>query len=284
LNFAQFNEWLIHAPPRRPLLMGILNITPDSFSDGGSFSSVESAIAHVELMAATGADLIDVGGESTRPGSLPVSSEEQIRRIVTVIEAISRRIASVVISVDTTRADVARAAVSAGATVINDISAGRDDPAMLPFVAEHQLPIILMHMQGTPKTMQQNPVYADVVKEVGEFLVERRQAAIAAGVNPAHVLLDPGIGFGKTDEHNLQLLRALSHLAKLGSPLLIGVSRKGFIGRITGEADAADRVWGTAAAIGWCVANGAGVSRVHDVDSMSKVVRMVRAIVGHDGI
>ena len=233
--------------------MGVLNVTPDSFSDGGRFVSTQAAVAQAQDMIGAGADLIDVGGESTRPGTLPVPSQEQIRR----------------------------AACEAGAGLINDISAGRDDPAMLPLAAQHQLPIVLMHMQGTPQTMQANPVYSDVVAQVSAFLVERRNAAVNAGIAPSQILLDPGLGFGKTDAHNVALLRETSHLAAIGQPLVIGASRKGFVGRITGETDVHDRLMGTAAVVGWCAANGAGILRVHDVGAMFKVVQMVRAIVGN---
>jgi len=260
--------------------MGVLNVTPDSFSDGGRFVSTQAAVAQAQDMIGAGADLIDVGGESTRPGTLPVPSQEQIRRVIPAIEAISRR-TDTLLSIDSTRADVARAACEAGAGLINDISAGRDDPAMLPLAAQHQLPIVLMHMQGTPQTMQANPVYSDVVAQVSAFLVERRNAAVNAGIAPSQILLDPGLGFGKTDAHNVALLRETSHLAAIGQPLVIGASRKGFVGRITGETDVHDRLMGTAAVVGWCAANGAGILLVHDVGAMFKVVQMVRAIVGN---
>jgi len=275
---SQLEDWLISAR-RRPLVMGVLNMTPDSFSDGGQFASPEVASEFALQMIDSGADWIDIGGESTRPGSSPVSSDEQIRRVVPAIEAIAGR-SDTLLSIDTTRAAVAKGACEAGAGLVNDISAGRDDPKMFALAAALGLPIILMHMRGTPKTMQENPVYADVVGEVEQFLIERREAAIAAGVKPDRILFDPGIGFGKTDQHNLELLRATSRLASLGSPLVIGASRKGFIGRITGESAPADRVMGTAAIVGWCAANGAAILRVHDVEQMSGVLGMVRAITG----
>jgi dihydropteroate synthase len=281
LNAAEFNGWLENPPPRKPLVMGVLNLTPDSFSDGGRFDSIESAVAHAQALAAAGADIIDIGGESARPGSMPVPPQEQIHRVIPAIRALADRSIKVVISIDTTSAQVARAAVDAGAGMINDISAGRDDPAMLSLGAQCKLPIILMHMQGTPATMQQNPAYREVGKEVRDFLIERRQAACDAGIDRAHILLDPGIGFGKTDEHNLELLRQTGSFAQLGSPLVIGASRKGFIGRITGELDAADRVFGTAAVVAWCVANGTGIVRVHDVGAMNKIVQMIAALIGN---
>ena len=276
-----FRDWLASLPPRRrPLVMGVLNVTPDSFSDGGALGSVNTAVAAAIDMVAGGADLIDIGGESTRPGSLPVSPDEQIRRVVPVVAAARRARVGVTLSIDTTRAAVAAAALDAGADVVNDISAGRDDPALLPLVASRGVPVVLMHMQGTPATMQLNPTYSDVTAEVIAFLRERVNAARLAGIAQNSILLDPGIGFGKTLEHNLQLLRDTSSIvsALLPHPLLIGASRKGFIGKITGETDPARRQFGTAATVAWSVANGAAVVRVHDVREMVQVVRMVRAI------
>jgi dihydropteroate synthase len=269
---------------RRTLLMGVLNVTPDSFSDGGRFATAERAIEHAREMALAGADLIDVGGESTRPGSQPVPSEEQIRRVVPVISELTGQGGQgqfeAVISIDTTRAAVAEAALDAGAHVVNDISGGRDDPGMLPLVARRRVPVVLMHMRGTPATMQVDPRYDDVVGEVARFLRERLDAAVAAGVAEADVLLDPGIGFGKTAAHNFELLRRLPEIAAAaaGRPLVLGVSRKGFIGRISGEPDPANRLFGTAAAVAWSVAHGASVVRVHDVAAMAQVVRVIEAI------
>lgn len=261
--------------------MGILNVTPDSFSDGGLFAAVESAEQHARRMIGEGADLIDVGGESTRPGSSPVDEAEQIRRVAPVIRAI-RQASPVAISIDTTRSAVADAALDAGATLINDISAGRDDPRMLSLAAARGTPIALMHMQGTPATMQADPRYQDVTAEVKAFLVERDAAARSAGVKAHRILLDPGIGFGKTYEHNLTLLRRLSDFIDLGRPLLVGASRKGFIGQATGATEVTQRVHGTAATIAWSLANGAAMVRVHDVGPMVQVVRMMRAIQGID--
>jgi len=279
LDRPGFESWLRDSSPhRRVLVMGVLNVTPDSFSDGGRFAARDAAVAHAVEMAEAGADLIDVGGESTRPGSQPVPAEEQIRRVVPVIEEIARRNLPVVVSIDTTRASVAAAALDAGAGVVNDISAGRDDAAMLPSVAERGVPVVLMHMQGTPATMQLNPTYDDVVRETIDFLHERIAAAEGAGVAPHRILVDPGIGFGKTMAHNLELLRRQSEFAMLGRPVLIGTSRKGFIGRITNEPEPSRRLFGTAASVAWSVANGAAVVRVHDVAEMSKVVRMTEAI------
>jgi dihydropteroate synthase len=275
---SEFDAWLKN-PARRPLVMGVLNVTPDSFSDGGRFAARDAAVAHAIEMAAAGADLIDVGGESTRPGSQPVPAEEQVRRVVPVIEEIARRNVSAVVSIDTTRATVAAAALDAGASLVNDISAGRDDAAMLPLVAERGVPVVLMHMQGTPATMQLNPTYDDVTAETIAFLRERIAVAEHAGVEPHRILVDPGIGFGKTMAHNLELLRRQDELvATLDRPVVIGTSRKGFIGRITNEPEPSRRLFGTAAAVAWSVANGAAVVRVHDVAEMSKVVRMTEAI------
>jgi dihydropteroate synthase len=278
---SDFNLWIAN-PQRRPLVMGVLNVTPDSFSDGGRFSDVGAAVARAEAMAASGAKVIDIGGESTRPGSQPVSSEEQIRRIVPVVQVLSGRIPAI-LSIDTTRAAVAEAALDAGANLINDISAGRDDPALLSLVARREIPMILMHMQGTPATMQMHPTYGDVTSEVIQFLSNRVTAAIAAGVAPSSVLIDPGIGFGKTMEHNLELLRRLREFGSLGCPIVVGTSRKGFIGKITGEEPASGRPFGTAATVAWSLINGVSLVRVHDVEPMSQVVRMIEAIQGVTG-
>ncbi len=258
--------------------MGVLNVTPDSFSDGGRFAAPDAAVRHARQMIADGADLIDVGGESTRPGSAPVPPEEQIRRVMPVLQEIGRL--PVAISIDTSSGVVAEAAIDAGACIVNDVFAGTADPGLLPMAGRRGACVILMQMQGTPATMQLAPAYADVVAEVADFLRRRRDAAIAAGVPRHKILLDPGIGFGKAIAHNLQLIRELPALAALGRPLVLGVSRKKFIGDITGETAADQRVFGTAAAVALCAANGAAVLRVHDVGAMARVVRMVRAIQG----
>ena len=276
LTPEELKKWL-RDPRRRPAVMGVLNVTPDSFSDGGRFFDPAAAIAHGEALAAAGAAVIDIGGESTRPGSQPVPDEEQIRRVVPVVAALRKKVTST-LSIDTTRAAVAAAALDAGAGVVNDIFSGRDDPQLLPLVARRGVPIILMHIQGRPATMQVNPVYADVTQEVATFLRDRVSDAIAAGIAPDHILIDPGIGFGKTVAHNLELLRRLRELKQLGQPLVVGTSRKGFIEKITGEGAASGRPFGTAAAIAWAVANGADLLRVHDVGPMSQVVRMIEAI------
>jgi dihydropteroate synthase len=272
-----FNQWLM-TPVRPPLVMGIINLTPDSFSDGGRLAGLDAAAAYAQQLEQAGADWLDVGGESTRPGALPIAPAEQIRRTIAAIAEIRRQTATL-ISIDTTSSEVARAALDAGANVVNDISAGRDDPAMFPLVAERGVPIILMHMQGTPQTMHLSPVYADVTAEVSAFLTDRRDQAVASGVNLDKILFDPGIGFGKNAPHDLQLVRDTSALAALGSPLVVGPSRKRFIGHITGEERPDRRLFGTAAVVAWCVANGAAVVRVHDVGPISQVVRVVQAII-----
>jgi dihydropteroate synthase len=257
--------------------MGVLNVTPDSFSDGGRFSDPAAAVQGALQMIQEGADWVDVGGESTRPGAQSVDPQEQIRRVIPVIGAI-RKQAQTLLSIDTTHAGVAQAALDAGADVVNDISAGRDDPGMFPLVAGRSAAIILLHMQGTPPTMQVSPTYRDVTVEVSDFLMERRTAATAAGVLTHRILLDPGLGFGKSLSHNLALMRDTASLARLGAPLMVGPSRKSFIGKVTDQPNVGDRVFGTAAAVAWCVANGAAVVRVHDVGPIAQVIKMICAI------
>ena len=241
-------------------LMGIVNVTPDSFSDGGTFDSARAAIDHARRLVAEGAGIVDVGGESTRPGADPVPAEAELRRVLPVIEGIE----GAQVSVDTMKLEVARAAVEAGASYVNDVTAFRHDPGMAGFVAEHRLDCCLMHMLGEPRTMQVDPRYEDVVSDVKAFLEERLAFAVGEGVAEERIMLDPGIGFGKTLEHNLELLRRLDELAALGRPLVVGVSRKSFIGRITGR-DVAERAVGTAAANVLAYERGARVFRVHDV-------------------
>ncbi|MEN6336993.1 MAG: dihydropteroate synthase [Phycisphaerales bacterium] len=260
------------------LVMGILNVTPDSFSDGGQFLDPNDAVEHGVQMAAQGAAVIDVGGESTRPGSKPVPPAEQIRRTVPVIGALAERI-DVPISIDTTDFEVAHAALRAGASIINDISA-LSDVRMTEVAVQQQVPVILMHMQGAPATMQAEPHYDDVATEVRDFLVERAEKAVRLGIPKERVFIDPGIGFGKTLEHNLLLLRNLDKLVATGYRVLVGPSRKGSIGKITGRDKPADRVFGTAAAVAHCVTAGVSIVRVHDVPEMVDVVKVTRAITG----
>ena len=271
---ALLNEWLLD-PNRRPLIVGVLNVTPDSFSDGGRFAQHDAAIARGREMVAQGADWIDIGGESTRPGSDPVEAREQIRRVLPVISAL--RGVGAVLSIDTTRAAVAEAALEAGARVINDITAGTDDEQMLSVMRRAEA-VVLMHMLGSPRTMQQDPRYGDVVAEVGSYLLARAAALEAAGISRERILIDPGIGFGKTQRHNLLLLRAIPRLASDGYPVLVGASRKGFIGEITAEPVPERRLFGTAAAVAMAVAGGASAVRVHDVGQMRQVVDMTLAI------
>jgi len=262
---------------RRTLVMGILNVTPDSFSDGGQFFSLESAVERARQLIREGADIIDVGGESSRPGAQPVPVEEELRRVVPVIRAI-RKESSVPISVDTYKAAVAAAALEAGANIINDISALRFDSQMVKVVAQARVPVVLMHMQGEPRTMQQNPVYTDVVREIKEFLAERIAFAQAHGVQ--HIIIDPGIGFGKTVAHNIEILRRLGELQELGRPILIGTSRKSFIGRLGSATPLPvnQRLEGTIASTVIAVCNGAQIVRVHDVAPMKRALAIVDAV------
>ncbi|MFQ3679039.1 MAG: dihydropteroate synthase [Pseudanabaenaceae cyanobacterium] len=260
---------------QRTYLMAVLNVTPDSFSDGGQFYSVERALAKVEAIAAA-TDILDIGGESTRPGATPVAVEEELARVIPVIRAVRARHPHLLISIDTTKAVVAEAALAAGANILNDVSAGRDDPQMLPLAAQTQAPIVLMHRQGKPATMQQNPQYRDVVAEVRQFLTDAQTMAKALGI--AAMAVDPGIGFGKTLEHNLALLRRLPDLQTLEAPVLVGVSRKSFLGTLCDRPQPADRVWGTAAACTAAIAGGADILRVHDVWEMRDVCRVADAL------
>lgn len=247
-----------------PRIMGVLNVTPDSFSDGGRHTDVDTAAAAARSMLDQGADLLDVGGESTRPGAEPVDVDEQCRRVLPVIERLHDALAPL-ISIDTTSAAVAEAALDAGACMINDVSAGRHDPEMLALAADRGVPLVLMHMQGMPRTMQDDPRYDDVVEEVAGFLRERLDAAEDSGVRREQVVLDPGIGFGKRFEHNLDLLAQLDRLLATGQPVLVGASRKRFLGTITGEADPTRRDAATAAVTALAVAAGVRLIRVHNV-------------------
>ena len=258
------------------LVMGILNITPDSFSDGGQFLDADSAVAHGLQMVAEGAALLDIGGESTRPGSEPVPPAEQIRRIVPVIESLAGQV-DVPISVDTRDMDVAQAALEAGAAIINDITALSDDRLAI-LAAQKQVPVILMHMQGIPGTMQNEPTYDDVVGEVLHFLLERAQHAESFGIPSERIFIDPGIGFGKTLEHNLALLKYIDRFVATGYRVLVGASRKRFIGALTGRENPSDRAFGTAATVALCAAAGVSVVRVHDVAPMCDVVGVTEAV------
>jgi dihydropteroate synthase len=249
----------------RPLIMGILNVTPDSFSDAGQFQAVDQAVNHARRMLDEGADIIDVGGESTRPGSERVDVTEQKVRVVPVIESIRAVIPDAIISIDTTLSEVAESALAAGADMINDISAGRDDAGMFELVADRNCPYCLMHMQGTPGTMQDDPVYDDVVEEIKAFLLERADAAITAGVDKTNIILDPGIGFGKSREHNLILMANLKAFVDSGYPILLGASRKRFMGSICEGARPDELVAATCATTVIGLQAGVRIFRVHDV-------------------
>jgi dihydropteroate synthase len=254
--------------------MGILNVTPDSFSDSGKYLDLEQAVVQGLKLAEDGADFIDVGGESTRPGSEPVSVEEEIRRVVPVIKTLSKKV-NIPISIDTYKSDTADAALQAGAVIVNDISAMTFDAKMASVVVKYQASIVLMHMKGAPKTMQENPTYENVTKEVKQFLSERLFAAKEAGIE--QMIVDPGIGFGKKFEHNIQLLRELKSFTSLGYPLLVGPSRKAFLGAIL-HLPANERIEGTAAVVTSAILNGANIIRVHDVKEMKRVAMVTDAL------
>jgi len=258
------------------LVMGVLNVTPDSFSDGGEFFAPDKAVEHGLQMAAGGAAIIDVGGESTRPGSASVSADEQIRRVVPVIEALCKK-TNVPVSIDTYKFEVAQAALDAGAAMINDITALSDE-RVGELAVERRLPVVLMHMQGTPATMQNEPKYDDVVGEVLEFLLDRAKRAGKLGISNDMIFIDPGIGFGKTTEHNLSLLNNIAKFVATGYRVLVGTSRKRFIGQITGKEKPAERIFGTAATVALCAAAGVSIVRVHDVADMVDVVKVINKL------
>ena len=261
-----------------PVLMGVLNVTPDSFSDGGEFFSKEVAAARAADMLEEGAEIIDVGGESTRPGSDPVSPEEEAKRVVPVVREILAERPDATVSIDTYRSETAESALEAGVRIVNDVTALRGDPRMARVVAEARCPVILMHMLGEPKTMQRDPRYDDVVREVRDFLAERAENAIAEGVEQEKIIVDPGIGFGKTLDHNLALLYHLDALVELGFSVLVGTSRKSFIGKITGVEKARERLFGTVAANVLAYERGAILFRVHDVRANREALAVARAI------
>jgi len=265
----------------RTLIMGVVNVTPDSFSDGGLFYDEARAIEHGLALAEEGADILDVGGESTRPGSEPISADKEMERVLPVIEALARHCPAVV-SVDTYRAEVARAALETGAQIINDITALRGDTGMAELAAASGAGLILMHMQGEPRTMQLEPAYGDVVAEVRDFLAAQARLAQEAGVEPGRIVLDPGIGFGKTLEHNLDLIRNLSALAGLGYPVMLGASRKRFIGVLTGRQDPRQRLWGSVGAHLLGAALGADIVRVHDVGPLKEALAVCDAVMARE--
>jgi len=262
---------------QRTYLMGVLNVTPDSFSDGGEFNTLDAALAQAQQLVTAGADIIDVGGQSTRPGAVEISLEEELDRVLSVVQVLRQEI-SVPLSVDTTRAAVAKAAVAAGADMVNDISGATFDPDMLPTVATLGVPIVLMHMRGTPQTMQQLTDYQDLIGEIYQFLEARISAAIACGIDSSRIIIDPGIGFAKKYNQSLEIIRRLSVFRSLNYPILVGTSRKSFIGHILNQPDPKARVWGTAAACCAAIASGADILRVHDVKEMRDVCRVADAI------
>jgi len=260
----------------RPAIMGVVNVTPDSFSDGGRFVDPACAIEHALRLADCGADLLDIGGESTRPGADPVDTGEELERVIPVIEGV-RRASRVPISIDTTKAAVGRAALDAGADMLNDISAGRFDAGMLPLAAESGVPICLMHMQGMPRTMQAAPHYGDLIGEIQEFLADAINRAVAAGVNRGAVAVDPGIGFGKDARDNIVILKRLAEFARLEAPILIGTSRKSFIGKML-DLDVDKRLEGTLATLAVAIEGGAAIIRVHDVAATARFMKMYLAL------
>ena len=264
---------------QKPLIMGILNVTPDSFSDGGKYNHVGTAMQQVEQMLAEGADIIDIGGESTRPGSDPVSAEEQIQRVIPVIQAIRKQFSNdLLISIDTTLSSVAEASLTVGADFINDVSAGLNDPDILNLAAKKSTPIVLMHNKGTPKTMQDNPYYEDVAIEVIDFLKTRINAALASGINKDNILIDPGIGFGKRKQDNLDLLAYLDKLVALGFPVLLGTSRKRFMGSICNVTEPSELVTATSVTTALGVMAGVKLFRVHDVKENRQAADVAWAI------
>lgn len=262
---------------QRTYLMGILNVTPDSFSDGGLFNTTSAALAQAQTMVDAGADIIDIGGQSTRPGAEQITLTEELDRVLSVLQIIRPKI-TIPISVDTTRAEVAQAAVEAGADIVNDISGGTYDPEMLPTVAKLDVPIMLMHIRGTPQTMQQLTDYQDLMGEIYSFLSQQIKAAITAGIQQEKIIIDPGIGFAKNYDQNLEIIRSLPTFKTLKCPILVGASRKSFIGKILNQPEPKARVWGTAAACCAAIFNGADILRVHDVAEMRDVSLVADAI------
>lgn len=259
--------------------MGVLNVTPDSFSDGGSFPSPEAAFEHGLRLVAEGAEIIDIGGESTRPGAEPVPADEELARVLPVIHHL-RRQSAVLISIDTSKASVAQASLDAGADIVNDVTGLRGDARMSSVIATARAGVIIMHMQGSPRTMQAAPHYSDVVQDVGDFFRQAIERAITFGIDPMSIALDPGIGFGKTPQHNCELLRNISTFAVLGRPLVLGVSRKSFLGWISGVSSIAERFWPGVALTSFCREHGARVMRVHEVRPHVEALRMTEAILG----
>lgn len=277
-------KYLSHSPERTQI-MSILNVTPDSFSEGGKYFDFKKAIGHAEVMVSEGADILDIGGESTRPGAESVPLEEELRRVIPVIENLVKKI-KLPISIDTYKSEVAKRALDSGARMVNDISGLRFDPQMVKIVAGYQVPVIIMHMQGTPRNMQENPEYVDVVDEIYDFFSERINFALDSGIKKENIYLDPGIGFGKTVEHNLEILRRLNEFQTLGYPLVLGTSRKSFIGKILDTKvdpvkkfyGVEERLEGSLATYVWAIVHGVKILRVHDVKETKKVTQVTEAI------
>jgi len=267
---------------RQGLIMGVLNVTPDSFSDGVKFFAAEKAIEHGLTMAADGADIVDVGGESTRPGAEPIAADEELRRVIPVIEKLRTKI-DVPISIDTSKTEVALAATQAGASIVNDVTGGRGDEGMLSLIAETKSALIIMHMQGTPRTMQKQPRYNEVVSEVADFFRQQYACAIGCNIDPMAIAFDPGIGFGKTLDHNLELLAQLERLRAHDRPLVIGVSRKSFLGKLANSPEMDDRGAPAVALTALLRTRGADVFRVHDVKENVSALRVTEAILGRTG-
>ncbi|PYL55417.1 MAG: dihydropteroate synthase [Verrucomicrobia bacterium] len=262
---------------KRGMIMGVLNVTPDSFSDGGEFFATDAAVAGGIEMASEGADIIDIGGESTRPGAEPVSAKEELKRVLPVIEELRAKI-DISVSIDTSKSEVASAALDAGASIINDVTAGRGDEKMLPLAAKRKAAIVLMHMQGEPRTMQKDPHYKDVVAEVADFFRQQYACALECGIDPMAIAFDPGIGFGKTLEHNVTLLKNLERLHVHDRPLVVGVSRKSFLGKLVGSSEMSDRLAPTIAFTSILRARGGDVVRVHDVKENVAALRVAKAM------
>jgi dihydropteroate synthase len=281
---ARANQWRLRTRtlelPRRPLVVGIINVTPDSFSDGGQFLDIDAAVDHGLTLAADGAELLDVGGESTRPYSEPVAAADELQRVLSVVERLVRQV-QIPVSIDTSKATVARAAIDAGVEIVNDVTGLQGDLAMVPLVVEKGVGVCAMHMQGTPQTMQDNPAYADVVAEVCDYLRGRRDALISAGIAIDRICLDPGIGFGKTHAHNIELMANCFRFHELGCPILVGHSRKGFLGKLTGDKEA-DRTSATVGAALALAVQGVQIVRVHDVRPVREALVAFEACGGFD--
>ncbi|MBI5188105.1 MAG: dihydropteroate synthase [Nitrospirae bacterium] len=262
---------------KKTYIMGILNVTPDSFSDGGLYFDKSAAIKRAIQMVEDGADIVDIGGESTRPGSEPVTIEEELRRTIPVIDALAKEI-KIPISIDTYKSEVAKSALDAGASMVNDISGLRFDPDMPEVVSEYKVPVVIMHIKGAPKNMQVNPVYEALIHEIMDYLMISIRVAVKSGIAEDKIIIDPGIGFGKTFDHNLEIINNLREFTFLGKPILIGLSRKAFIGKILGDVPVTDRLEGTAAAVAVSIMNGANIIRVHDVKEMARVAKVADAI------